>query len=263
MKYIKKINPVTVELFQWGMEDGVTRWGHSIVKGKETEDHYTPSTKYPGYLAVHDVVLATRGFSQTEGVVPYVNTTVGRKTVHEGAYITVDSEGVKDVISAHVLQHEYEPYVQEQEKAEVPVTHCFKVNIGDWSQDGHNQCTMRKVETSVPVEQVQDAFISAATRLQLLTANKHGTFKICAEYEDTNIDDETIELFVSNGIDVTDVIRENVFIDGATSMVHLVMRIAQLDLPFEYALVENLTPNFNGFYNDKLNISIGYGLFTE
>ena len=67
---------------------------------------------------------------------------------------------------------------------------------------------------------------------------------------------------VQAGIAIDDLIEDRYLIDGSISMVHLVMRIAKLDLPeFEYEPVPSQLIHFNGFWDSKLNVSIGYGLF--
>lgn len=145
--------------------------------------------------------------------------------------------------------------------------HQFNVNIGDWSDDGHGQCCPIVIMGSHDVQEVQDAFISAATRLGFLDGNVHPNFIICNEYGDSSILEEWVEDLHTAGIIVNDILElhgtEYHFNEKAKGMAHLIMRIAQLDLPgFVYEIPTAVKlPNFNGFWSPKLNTSIGYGLF--
>lgn len=254
MKYQKKIQQIDAVPFQWGMEDGIIRYSNYIPKECSQNHPEISSTKYPGYYARYDNELDERGFNQEEGYVPYIATTLGYVHVPENGYITTDCEGNRYPYSAEMLALHFEA---------VSEAYKFNVNIGDWSQDGHNKYRQILVESTHPIDQVQDAFISAAKRLELLTDSHAPRFIICDEYEDYRIPDDVLKILIKANVSTIDLIADETFINGHQSMVHLLMRIAQIDLPsFGYNIVTNDVPNFNGFWDEKLNVSFGYGLFT-
>ena len=253
MQYNQKTVTVTAEVFKWGMEDGMKRYNFIIEKEVNPFHKHLNSTKYPGYLAIYDEFLDTRGFSANDGYTPYIKTPQDiTASVYETDYIVTKSDNTREVCTAKQFHDTYE--------TKLPENYHFVVNIGDWSKDGHNQHEGTNIKSSHPVEQVQDAFISAAKRLGLLTSEDFPRFALCDEYGDNKI--YHTEILVQAGIAIDDLIEDRYLIDGSISMVHLVMRIAKLDLPeFEYEPVPSQLIHFNGFWDSKLNVSIGYGLF--
>ncbi|AQW88979.1 hypothetical protein pEaSNUABM50_00466 [Erwinia phage pEa_SNUABM_50] len=144
--------------------------------------------------------------------------------------------------------------------------HQFKVNIGDWSQDGHNQYDVLVLNSTKPVDEVQKAFKKAATDLHLLV---NGRFLIADEFEDCSLSEDHAEVLKNAGVKFDDLVyndgddeEPNYIIEGSSDMTILVMRIAQLELDFEFEITNDAIPNFNGFWTEEQMPSIGYGLYN-
>lgn len=149
----------------------------------------------------------------------------------------------------------------------------FRVNIGDWSNDGHNQSDAIIIRSSHEVGEVQDAFITAARKIGVLSNDTYPRFLIADDYDDNRLSDEHQEELTSAGVVWDDLVYIDdrttpysvagaAYIEDAYSMTHLLMRIAQTELQFTYEIVEDSLPNFNGFWDEKLNVSMGYGLYS-
>ncbi len=137
----------------------------------------------------------------------------------------------------------------------------FKINIGDWSGDGHGYVERIIVQTTELTEDIKDAFISSATDLGLLVRDR---FLICDDYADNCLKKEHQDILIKHNIKFADLIdsEDNSFIDSK-ALACLVLRIAQIKLPFEYKFITETMTDFNGFWNSKLNTSIGYGIYQD
>ncbi|EBS4516538.1 hypothetical protein DQT32_03845 [Salmonella enterica subsp. enterica serovar Braenderup] len=146
------------------------------------------------------------------------------------------------------------------------MSYKFKVNIGDWSDDGHGRNDVIVVESTEPNEKVQDAFKTAGKKIGVI---EHDRFVIAEDYEDYRLREDHAEFLKDAGVEFEDILYNDgtdeepdyMFEGGSEAMVHLVMRIAQTELDFEYKIVNDSIPNFNGYWG-RNNISIGYGLFS-
>ncbi len=141
--------------------------------------------------------------------------------------------------------------------------HIFKMNVGDYSDDGHGKNEVIVIKSTKPVDEVLDAFMRSGAKLNVV---QHGSFVIAEEYEDSKISTEHAEALRSAGIKFDDLVYNDgddedpeYTIEGTTEIVHLVMRIAQKELDFQYEIANDAIPSFNGF--DGVGPAIGYGLF--
>lgn len=146
--------------------------------------------------------------------------------------------------------------------------HAFKINIGDFSDDGHGKNEVIIVKSTKSVQDVLNAFISSGRKLGIVEGdNKYPEFLIAQDYEDTSLSNEYAEALRTAGIEFEDITFNDAdedeepqyHINGVHDMVHLVMRIAQKELDFEYQIDNKSIPSFNGF--DGAGPQIGYGLF--
>lgn len=146
--------------------------------------------------------------------------------------------------------------------------HAFKINIGDYSNDGHGNNEVIIVKSTKSVFEVLNAFLSSGRKLGVVEGDdKYPNFLIAENYDDTSLSNEFAEAFRSAGIEFEDLTFNDAdedeepqyHIDGTYEMVHLVMRIAQKELDFEYEIDNKSIPSFNGF--DGVGPQIGYGLF--
>lgn len=69
----------------------------------------------------------------------------------------------------------------------------FTFPIGDWSNDGHGQCIYYTVKSNKPAEQVIDIHYEAIQKFGI------NVEEIASEYEDSRIDDETVEQLFDMG----------------------------------------------------------------
>lgn len=148
------------------------------------------------------------------------------------------------------------------------MSNIFKVNIGDWSDDGHGRNEVFVIASTKSNEEVQVAFKTAAQKIGVLSTDVHPRFLIADDYEDSTLSDKHAEMLTNAGVQFEDLLYNDGdnedpswIIDEPLSLVHLIMRIAQTELDFEYEITSDLVPNFNGFWGD-LNVSFGYGLFS-
>lgn len=141
----------------------------------------------------------------------------------------------------------------------------FKVNVGDWSNDGHGKHKVILIESTEPNDKVQVAFKTAGQRIGVIGS---GRFLIADDFEDCCLHLNHAKVLKDVGVAFEDIVHNEgtdeepyyVFDCGSESMVHLVMRIAQTELDFDYKIISDEIPNFNGYWGNN-NISIGYGLF--
>lgn len=148
------------------------------------------------------------------------------------------------------------------------MSNFFKVNIGDWSNDGHGRNEVFVIDSTKSNEEVQVAFKIAAQKIGVLSTDVHPRFLIADDYEDSTLSDKHAEMLTNSGVQFEDLLYNDGdnedpiwIIDEPLSLVHLIMRIAQTELDFEYEITSDLIPNFNGFWGN-LNVSFGYGLFS-
>ena len=145
--------------------------------------------------------------------------------------------------------------------------HTFKINIGDYSDDGHGKNKVVIVNSTKSVKDVLNAFISSGRKLGVVEDTVYPEFLIAQNYEDTSLSNEYSEALRAAGIEFEDITFNDAdedeepqyHIDGVHAIVHLVMRIAQKELDFEYQIDDRTIPSFNGY--DGAGPQIGYGLF--
>ena len=144
-------------------------------------------------------------------------------------------------------------------------SYTFKIHIGDWSNDGHNQSESFVIESTKPNNEVQVAFKTAGEKIGVIENNR---LVIADEYEDYRLSSKHADMLTNAGVEFDDLLyndgtweEPDYMFEDVDSMVHLLMRIAQTELNFEYKIVSENIPNFNGYWGD-LNMSFGYGLFN-
>lgn len=174
----------------------------------------------------------------------------------------------------------------------------FKISIGDWSHDGHNQSDQYYFWSLTPLIDIQNAFKESCKKYGLIfDCNNDLDIKseydyIFCDYEDCQIKIELLSYFQSIGIDVKKyfdyedsklveyneyinslkdhedykISKCNVYFKNIDLMPDFIMDIAKLSMKFEYEPAshthgEKIKP-FNGWWTDnEMNIGIGYGLY--
>lgn len=139
-----------------------------------------------------------------------------------------------------------------------------KLNLGDWSQDGHNLTKVVILEVNKTVKEIQDAYRKSCkdSGVEL--------HELCSEYNDDVIDRETIEKLNNFGIDTLSWVYDSYEVDNNDDVYFNILGFRDLILDFikvslpdlTYEIVKDDIPSINGFWGD-LNVSFGYGLFRD
>lgn len=132
-----------------------------------------------------------------------------------------------------------------------------KLNLGDWSQDGHNQTEVVILEVNKTVKEIQEAYLKSCkdSGVEL--------HRLCSDYDENIIDDADLQDLEDFGIKwLFEHVEDNLIWD-TTSFTNLILDFIKISLPdLTYKIVEDDIPNLNGFWGD-LNVTFGYGLYTD
>lgn len=158
--------------------------------------------------------------------------------------------------------------------------HLAKVPIGDWSGDGHSNCTEYYVMTTHTVEEMQQAYRDTCKKIGLQMnhnenftgldeVNGYGHWRqLLTEYQNSYIDKEAVDILVAHGFDVTGLDRDEDS-DGDLNGIdfedddalRLFMWFIGYSLEgFEYEQIQ--APAINGYWGG-LNVQIGYGVMGD
>lgn len=139
------------------------------------------------------------------------------------------------------------------------------LNVGDWSEDGHNKYDRIRIESNKPVADVQQAYLKACKTTGVWFHNDYGASTpnpVLTEYEEREICGENIELLRAHGVseeilkDIDDEYLDPwMFADLWCEFI----KIGDPDLVCRQ--IKDETPNINGFWDKKLNAQFGYGLY--
>lgn len=159
----------------------------------------------------------------------------------------------------------------------------FKVPVGDWSQDGHNQCENYFVETNYSAKEMRQAYKDTCKKIGLQM--NHGDtdytglglkFRdsrcLLSEYEESSICEDAVEILLNHGFEFKRVdgerdkdgnfIVQEAYFDSE-GVFDLFMWFISHSLPsdFEYNQVTLEAEPIIGYWNKELNEQIGYGVF--
>lgn len=135
----------------------------------------------------------------------------------------------------------------------------FRLTIGDWSRDGHGRSEDFLVISNAPVESVREAHykIKDATGIDIES--------ICSEYEEDEIDGETVEVLKRMGFQFENSSGMGDGIVNVPEMARLwVFLLQKADPTLELSMVEDEIPTLQFYGFDSLGRHIrgvGYGLF--
>ena len=146
----------------------------------------------------------------------------------------------------------------------------MKVNIGDWSKDGHNQCDEFIIECNISIEDARQAYMSTCEALGVALHDDHtGKYEhvLFSEYEDNSISKEVMDKLKEAGLKPNEMFDdllsddlEETYIECPNECLKLLMWYINRAIPhFEWKHIN--PPNFNGFWDNEFNHRIGYGLF--
>jgi len=133
----------------------------------------------------------------------------------------------------------------------------FKLEIGDWSKDGHSQSEEYLIQSNVDVKELREIYFKTKKFNELSLED------ICDDYEDNSISEEQIrglgldvekyQPIIDNGVEPDDIIE--LFIDYIqTHNPEIYLKIINDNIP---------SFHFYGFDEQKRHIGgFGYGLFS-
>lgn len=135
----------------------------------------------------------------------------------------------------------------------------FYLTIGDWSCDGHGRSEDFIISSSAPVEAVREAHynIKNTTGIDIES--------ICSEYEEDEIDEETVATLKDMGFEFENSTGMGDGIVNVPEMARLwIFLLKKADPTLEMEIVKNDIPRLQ-FYgvDDKMRHigDVGYGLF--
>ena len=129
-----------------------------------------------------------------------------------------------------------------------------KLNLGDWSEDGHNQTKVVILEVNKTVKEIQDAYLKSCKDSGVELD------RLCSEYNECTIDNSVLQTLEDFGIKW---VFDNSFYWDEGSFTSLILDFIKVSLPdLTYEIVEDDIPNINGFWGN-LNVTFGYGLFKD
>lgn len=164
----------------------------------------------------------------------------------------------------------------------------FKVPVGDWSKDGHNQCDTYYVESNYSAKEMRQAYKDTCKKIGLqLNHNKdyigiegfdmyskRNWRYLLTEYEESSIAEEAVDILLEHGFDFARVDGERDEIDryvvqeayfDSEGVFDLFMWFISYSMPsdFKYkqVMLEAEAEPINGWWNKELNHQIGYGVF--
>lgn len=137
----------------------------------------------------------------------------------------------------------------------------FYLTIGDWSCDGHGHSEDFIVSSNFPVETVREAHykIKDITGVDIES--------ICSEYEEDEIDEETVNILKDMGFKFENSSGMGDGIVNVPEMARLwIFLLKKADPMLEMEIVKNDIPRlqFYGFDDKMRHIGgVGYGLFHD
>lgn len=142
--------------------------------------------------------------------------------------------------------------------------YTYRIVIGDYSKDGHNQMDYFTLETSHDAKAIQKAYKQAVKKsgvtLDTRTKAKH---KVCHEYEDGSLPEEAVELLTELGVK-WDEMESELNDDGSLGatpqdMANIFMEMVRTQLEgFTYKIIE---PECLNGWGGGLG-GIGYGCYN-
>jgi hypothetical protein len=144
--------------------------------------------------------------------------------------------------------------------------YIYTITTGDWSNDGHNQYDDFQFKVNHHVDKIRSAYKKAQKKLKVaFDCNEKGKYRLCEEYEDDSISSETMEYLRTSGVNLD--IFQNEPNDEGTQPVDpegickLFFEVVKTELPDLVYEPMKKPESINGFWNEDLNIGIGYGCY--
>jgi hypothetical protein len=164
----------------------------------------------------------------------------------------------------------------------------FKMPIGDWSQDGHNQSEEFVFSSNKTVRAMQNAYKDSC-KLTGIQFNHNENYtglpehdgyrtdtQVCTEYGDSYIHKEAADVLTKYGINLKKYTEgkedededEKWLVTDPQLFAELILEFIKISLPgFKYEEASFKTSDLkkiktlNGWWDKELNVQFGYGLF--
>lgn len=149
--------------------------------------------------------------------------------------------------------------------------------IGDWSEDGHEKSDDVAIRTTNTKEAIQEAYIRFETETHMtfdtnrttIGLNRSDMIRLLNSYGDRTLQPDVVQKLRDAGVDMDCVSRYvekdedgSMYFLDAKEVAVLFMECIKSQLPdFNYTLVKEHSTYLFGHYDDKLNISAGYGIY--
>lgn len=153
----------------------------------------------------------------------------------------------------------------------------FKVTVGDWSKDGHNQSKEYYLIANYPLKDMQEAYRQTCAKLDLsmhhdYNRNRDDWRNLLVEWEESQICEEATNILKEHGFDFSEfdgdaqdgngewIVKAASFEES--QVFDLFMWFISYSMPndFKWERVADKAEPINGWWGD-LNIQIGYGCF--
>jgi len=158
----------------------------------------------------------------------------------------------------------------------------IRFTVGDWSDDGHGQHDHVLVESSHSVTALQEAYFKSCAKIGYRF--DHGSYNLPEEhtelpslltkYGDDNIPPYFMDIMKKKGYDLDMLIhfeydrKENGGIQHVTpeDVIPIILWVISISMPssWEFKIVEPVVlPQFNGYWDNNLNVQLGYGSYLD
>lgn len=146
--------------------------------------------------------------------------------------------------------------------------YLMKLNIGDWSDDGHGKCRSVIYSVDHPVHYVQLAY-KVSCKITGIQFNHNEDYtggkckgygdwnQLCTEYEDSTIMDKAFVVLKRHIHNLNEFVSEDGAVEDFENLWWAFIKISLPDLQYEEVKIDNI----NGYWGD-LNVQFGYGLFN-
>jgi hypothetical protein len=152
--------------------------------------------------------------------------------------------------------------------------YSWRVVVGDWSKDGHNESEFIRFKATHSREDIIKGYLKAHEIAGVGPCGPDRGSKILADYQDSSISESDLEKLAKIGL-TREVLLESEHFDGdedgpltawgeSVAWLFLEMTrygLAQFDEEFDYEIIpDKVTDCINGFWQSDFNHSMGYGV---
>ena len=156
----------------------------------------------------------------------------------------------------------------------------FILVLGDWSSDGHEKSAEYIIESNKEVGLFKQAYKDSCKKLGIqfninddytgrnLEWSQEEEYRVCTEYEDNALNGTVRDILEKHSCPIIEELEKEggSFRLSTDQFIRLLMWFICLSMPkdteWKEVPVSNPYPYLNGFWDDDLNETFGYGLFV-